>query len=431
MLNNSVKPKAIQYNLEALRGACAFFVVIYHVVLHNQYVDPAYFPQWMKFFNISGHFCVLIFFVLSGYVIGISNPGKLTGNKIVPYLKKRFIRIYPIYFICLTVALLFAIPYPAGVILHNYTMLQGAASPVIWENNPIWSLNYEIVYYLTFIPLSYFGVRPAAALCGALVFGLAAYLLHPAINAPILSAYGYGFAFWAIGWCMAAYLKPSAQAPRFQQMLGGIFLLLSQPVIVVFYYPFKLLSKLLHNPLHFGDKVYWAETMVTLDDFAMLPYCIWLVALFSGLALRYYKAFTAVLFAAPAISIALLFKNQGGAANFMQQLWPVLCYVISLLLYFGPQQWFARGSNWLINRGIKLGAISYGLYVIHFPLMVIFSKTSILSGSVFTFTLRLTLYITACLAAAYVLEKRIQPRVGGWLRQWMLPAPEAPGKSSV
>lgn len=417
--------KSIQYNLEALRGACAFFVVIYHVVLHFGYIDPGYFPQWMNFFNISGHFCVLIFFVLSGYVIGISNPERLTADKVVPYLKKRFIRIYPIYFVCLSIALLFAVPYAPKVILLNYAMLQGLGGPVVWENNPIWSLNYEIVYYLTFIPLSYFGVRPAAALGGALVFGVTAYLLHPAINAPILSAYGYGFAFWATGWCMAAYLKPSAKTPSFQQLLGGIFLLLSQPVIVVFYYPFKLLSKLLHNPLHFGDKVYWAETMVTLDDFAMLPYCIWLVALFSGLALQYHKAFTAVLFAAPLLSIALLFKNQGAAAHLMAQVWPVMCYALSVLLYFGPQALFAQSSTWLIKQGIELGAVSYGLYVIHFPLMVVFSKIDFFQGSALTFALRLALFIAACLAAAYVLEKRMQPFVGGWLRKQLLPQPKA------
>jgi peptidoglycan/LPS O-acetylase OafA/YrhL len=429
MHNNSAKPKAIQFNLEALRGACAFFVVIYHIVLHYQYIDPAYFPQWMKFFNISGHFCVLIFFVLSGYVIGISNPGRLTAHQVVPYLKKRFIRIYPIYFICLTVALLFAISYPVKVMMLNYVMLQGPAGPVIWENNPLWSLNYEMVYYLTFIPLSYFGVRPVLALAGAVVVGLVSYFLFPAVNLPIVSAYAYGFGFWATGWCMAAYLKPVAITASFQKMLGGIFLLLSQPVITVFYYPFKLLSKVLHNPLHFPDSVYWAKNMVTLDDFAMLPYCIWLVALFSGLALRYQKAFTALLFAAPLLSIVLLFKNQGATANFMAQLWPILCYAISLLLYFGPPTLFAQSSTWLIKQGIRLGAVSYGLYVIHFPLMVIFSKADFFKGSGFTFAIRLALFIPACLAAAYVLEKRLQPRIGGWLRKRLLPAPpvtEAP-----
>ncbi len=82
--------------------------------------------------------------------------------------------------------------------------------------------------------------------------------------------------------------------------------------------------------------------MVTLDDFAMLPYCIWLVARFSGLVLRYHKVFTAVLFAAPLLSIVLLFKNQGAAAYLMAQAWPVICYALSVLLYFGPQALFNR-----------------------------------------------------------------------------------------
>ncbi len=423
MHSTNVKAKGIEFNLEALRGACAFFVVIYHVVLHKQYVDPGYFPRWMKAFNISGHFCVLIFFVLSGYVIGISNPGRLTADKIVPYLKKRFIRIYPIYFICLTIALLFAVPYSAKIIATNYLALQGLAGPVIWENNPIWSLNYEIVYYLLFIPLSFFNVRPVVALIGAIAIGLINYLLFPAVYTPIVSAYSYGFAFWATGWCMAAYLKDRETALSPQKLMSGIFLLLSQPFIVVFYYPFKLISKLTHNSLRYPDVVYWAENMVTLDDFAMMPYCFLLVTLFSGINFKYKKQFFAVLYLTPVISLALLLKDYHNFDSIDNKLFAIFCYLVSLALYFGSENLLNNTSRKIIDFGFWLGSLSYGLYVIHFPVMVIFGKVAFFSGSSVTFIIRLLMFITACLAAAYVLEKRIQPKVGGKLRQWMLPAP--------
>ena len=418
----NVKAKGIEFNLEALRGACAFFVVIYHVVLHKQYVDPEFFPRWMKAFNISGHFCVLIFFVLSGYVIGISNPGRLSAGKIVPYLKKRFIRIYPIYFICLTIALLFAIPYSAKIIAANYTMLQGLVGPVVWENNPLWSLNYEIVYYLLFIPLSFFNVRPVVALIGAVAIGLINYLLFPAIYTPIVSAYSYGFAFWATGWCMAAYLKERETALSPQKLLSGMFLLLSQPFIIVFYYPFKLISKLAHNPLHYPDVVYWAENMVTLDDFAMIPYCILLVTLFSGIRFKYKKQLFAFLYLIPIISLALLLKKNHDLESIGANLLPIICYILSLALYFGPENLFENASRKLINVGFWLGSVSYGLYVIHFPIMVIFGKVGVFSGSTITFIIRLFAFIATCLVAAYILEKRIQPWVGGKLRNILLPS---------
>jgi peptidoglycan/LPS O-acetylase OafA/YrhL len=422
MQQTHVKAKGIEFNLEALRGACAFFVVIYHVVLHKQYVDPGFFPRWMKAFNISGHFCVLIFFVLSGYVIGISNPGRLSADKVVPYLKKRFIRIYPIYFICLTVALLFAIPYPLKVIAANYAVLQGLVGPVVWENNPLWSLNYEIVYYLLFIPLSFFNVKPIVALIGAIAVGLINYLLFPAIYTPIVSAYSYGFAFWAAGWCMAAYLRGRETALNPQRLLSGIFLLLSQPFIIVFYYPFKLISKITHNALHYPDVVYWAENMVTLDDFAMMPYCFLLVTLFSGINFRYKKQFFAVLYLIPIISLALLLKNYHGLESIGDKIVPIFCYITSLVLYFGPDTLLSNVSSKIINMGFWLGSVSYGLYVIHFPIMVIFGKVGMFSGSTITFIIRLFAFIATCLVAAYILEKKIQPWVGGKLRNILLPS---------
>jgi peptidoglycan/LPS O-acetylase OafA/YrhL len=422
MQQTHVKAKGIEFNLEALRGACAFFVVIYHVVLHKQYVDPHFFPRWMKAFNISGHFCVLIFFVLSGYVIGISNQGRLSADKIVPYLKKRFIRIYPIYFICLTIALLFAIPYSLKVIAANYAVLQGLVGPVVWENNPLWSLNYEIVYYLLFIPLSFFNVKPIVALLGAIAVGLINYLLFPAIYTPIVSAYSYGFAFWATGWCMAAYLKGRETALSPQRLLSGIFLLLSQPFIIVFYYPFKLISKITHNALHYPDVVYWAENMVTLDDFAMMPYCFLLVTLFSGINFRYKKQLFAGLYLIPIISLALLLKNYHGLESIGDKIVPIFCYITCLVLYYGPDTLLSNVSGKIINLGFWLGSVSYGLYVIHFPIMVIFGKVGVFSGSTITFIIRLFAFIATCLVAAYVLEKRIQPWVGGKLRNILLPS---------
>lgn len=199
--------KSKQYNLEALRGAAALFVVIHHVIFHKQYLDPRYFPKWILSVEPPGHFCVLIFFVLSGYVIGVSNPFRLTGETIIPYLKKRFIRIYPIYFVSLTFALLLDQPYPIATVLGNYALLQGALGDIVWANNPIWSLSQEAFFYLLFIPLSYFNVRPLYAAIAAVLVGLLNYFSYPAFDAPVISAYCYGFAFWATGWALAKYAK--------------------------------------------------------------------------------------------------------------------------------------------------------------------------------------------------------------------------------
>ncbi|WP_342644606.1 acyltransferase [Mucilaginibacter sp. CSA2-8R] len=423
MHHHTAKTKGIEFNLEALRGACAFFVVIFHVVLYQKYIDPHYFPRWMNAFNIPGHFCVLIFFVLSGYVIGISNSGRLSADKIIPYLKKRFIRIYPVYFVCLTAALLIAVPYTIKTIVANYTMMQGLLGAVVWENNPLWSLNYEIIYYLLFIPLSFFEIKPWVALVGAIAIGLINFLLFPTISLPIISAYSYGFAFWATGWCLAVYFKNKEVAVSPQKLLSGIFLLASAPVNIVLAYPYRLVTQVFDNELLYPNTVYWAKNMVKFDDFTLMPYCFLLVVLFSGTRFRFKKQLFSFLFILPAISIALLIKGSSSIASLNDQRIPMLCYLISLVLYFIPNTLFNNLSRKIINLCFWLGSVSYGLYVIHFPVMIVFGKVTAFSGSTVTFITRfLLLFLPACLAAAYVLEKKMQPLVGRKLRNVLLPS---------
>lgn len=412
------KPKKIEYNLEALRGAAAFFVVVHHLIYHKQYLDPKHFPDWMRHIEPPGHFCVLIFFVLSGYVIGASNPGRLTADKIVPYLKKRFIRIYPIYFISITLALLVAVPYPVSTILGNYALLQGALSNIIWENNPIWSLNYEVVYYLLFIPLSYFNVRPIVVVIVSVLIGLLNYMLYPQWGTPIITAYGYGFAFWATGWCMARYMKRPQGEANFPVLLSGLFLMLNQAILSFFYYLYdKFFVSVFHTTLRFGDEVDWTEKSVAFDDLTFLPYCLLLVAQFSGSAFRYQKLFTTVLHVVPLFMIAQYVLHYTGAQSLPDVMRPTLLYATAMLLYYSPKSWFAGISRKIISAGIKLGAISYGLYIIHFPILVLFGKLGYFSGSLLTYSIRLIAYLGVSLYAGYLLELKIQPRIAAALRK--------------
>jgi peptidoglycan/LPS O-acetylase OafA/YrhL len=140
-----------------LRGFAAIVVVWHHFTVHQNRLDPHYNPSGIFAFNTLGHLSVLIFFVLSGYVIGRVHLLPLSRQDIVPYIKKRFLRIYPIYAVTTLLGLLVArINYPIVTVISNLTMTQSVILPVTFENIPTWSLNLEIVFYLLFIPLSYF-----------------------------------------------------------------------------------------------------------------------------------------------------------------------------------------------------------------------------------------------------------------------------------
>lgn len=93
-------PKGRLFQLDALRGLAAFVVMWYHL----RYAYPPFHSRNpIVFLLTSGHQSVILFFVLSGYVLGMP----YWRNKQMPYgryLLRRFFRIY----VPFLVALLFA-----------------------------------------------------------------------------------------------------------------------------------------------------------------------------------------------------------------------------------------------------------------------------------------------------------------------------------
>ncbi len=422
-VNNSVQ-NAHRINPEALRGAVALFVVFHHVILFKPYLDPHYYPQFIAKFEPPGHFCVLIFFVLSGYVIGASNPTQLIGSKILPYLKKRFIRLYPIYFIALTFTLLIANPYPLHTIIASYAIMQNTFGDVILENKPTWSLNYEVIYYLLFIPLSYYKVKPIYVVFGSVAIGLLNYALFPQFNVPVISAYAYGFAYWAVGWCLAYYLKNKEASFSYSKLFGGLFLVLSHGLLSIQYYlADKLLFSKIHTQFIFPDSVDPFRRIVSLVDLCDLPYCILLVVLFAGIKFRCKKYFINVLMFLPLLAIAqtLLHYKQLNSHDIGLFTLSMICYTSSLTLYYAPQAIFEGISKKVVAACIKLGTISYGLYIFHFPILIGFSKISAFSGTGVAYAARFLSYIFICLLVGFVMEKRYQTWAAAKLKAILMP----------
>lgn len=114
-------------------------------------------------FSFLGHLGVVIFFVLSGFLITrilfknaddtrVSQSGVFA--KIVRFVYRRSLRIFPIYFILLLVGFLFSLsnfrnlwPYLVFYLPNFYIMLKGTWLG-IWDH--LWSLAVEEQYYLIF-----------------------------------------------------------------------------------------------------------------------------------------------------------------------------------------------------------------------------------------------------------------------------------------
>jgi peptidoglycan/LPS O-acetylase OafA/YrhL len=393
--------RTFDFNLEALRGFAAIVVVWHHLIVHQNRLDPHYNPTGILAFNPPGHLSVLIFFVLSGYVIGRVHLLPLGRKDIVPYIKKRFLRIYPIYAVTMLLGLVIAGgSYPAITVISNLTMTQSIIPPVIFENNPAWSLNFEIVFYLLFIPLSYFRLNASLV---ALVFGTIGIIAH--LNEFYqLGSYALGFAFWLCGVIMARKLQRPI-APSFALMVSLLFLILALERFSLNMWSARI-GKILANP----NTV--ESGFVQVLDLITLPYFIMLVAVFASRDFAYRKQIIAALILLPAITFYKRLHHLEALQD-KTVILPACFYLLSLAVYFFRERLESLSAR-IIHHLSSTGAWSYGLYMIHFPLISIFARIEWFSGTAITFVVRLLCYLFLCYAASYFLEKRFQL----WVKQF-------------
>ena len=143
--------------LSALRGFAAFYVFVHHFIGFTEireHISPI-----MRFPFRFGQEAVILFFILSGFVIHYSSfSKKLSFNE---YMFKRIKRIYPIFMASILVSV--AVFYTNGynfklkdieTFFGNLFMLQDISNkPGLWvnvflENHALWSLSYEFIFYL-------------------------------------------------------------------------------------------------------------------------------------------------------------------------------------------------------------------------------------------------------------------------------------------
>lgn len=142
-------------SIEVCRGIAAILVVFYHIQRHFEQ-NIGYFP--LTRITEFGHIGVDFFFVLSGFIILYIHK-KDIGNhkKLKDYLLKRFIRLYPIYWIALIFyALLIpfvnSVNFPSTTDLVSNILIQpGKNYQLIID--VAWTLKHEILFYILFCTL--------------------------------------------------------------------------------------------------------------------------------------------------------------------------------------------------------------------------------------------------------------------------------------
>ena len=143
-------------SLDAVRASAAFYVLLHHVGNARGWSHGA--GLWLRF----GQEAVLVFFLLSGFLIFANERTRATRPK--GYYLRRIRRIYPGVVAAMLVSTLVAVDNQTFSATFNWAELVGtglslqdlsALKPGVivnpyLMNSPLWSLSYEVAFYIVF-----------------------------------------------------------------------------------------------------------------------------------------------------------------------------------------------------------------------------------------------------------------------------------------
>lgn len=140
--------------MDILRGLACLIVWLSHIRVATDYFTDAKY-NFLQSFMAWGREAVVIFFVLSGIVINLASQNRTDR---LQYFKKRFLRIYPIFFVVLVICysadhFIFQNPVNASYIIGNIFLLgmwPRFIVPTLPFDAASWSIACEAFFYLVF-----------------------------------------------------------------------------------------------------------------------------------------------------------------------------------------------------------------------------------------------------------------------------------------
>lgn len=141
--------------IDSLRGLAALAVVIHHVlhfaVRNSPNPDVVALASVLSVDYVDwGRFGVVLFFLISGYVVP---EYLLRGGYLSVFVVQRLLRIYPVFWVSILAVLLYRFfsdgeLVPLRTVIGNATLFpQLFAAP--WLSGVYWTLNVEILFYVT------------------------------------------------------------------------------------------------------------------------------------------------------------------------------------------------------------------------------------------------------------------------------------------
>lgn len=339
--------------LESLRGFAALYVMLSHLSSNYLHLQHSWIGQPFRFAQEG----VLLFFLLSGFVIYYSWHEHSGKKDFGHFLYKRFRRIYPIFLLSMLLAWGVTclhehawVSLDARSLFGNLFMTQGFESDPGWKtdaymgNGPLWSLSYEWWFYMMFYPL-YVYVPPAwqkAVVFVLAMVGIVASEFAPNIFFHILAS----FPIW---WCGVEFAREFVEHKTFT-------LSRQRDNLILFCLTGAATGWVVYNWVYHGGKL-------DVIDYPLVKFRHYLVG------------------------------------------------IILILLFFVWRKTGFKGFAWTIGPFEIFAGMSYAIYVLHFP--IICNLPLYLPASFFY--LEVACRVALVVALAYLAEEIWQRRVNGWM----------------
>jgi len=393
--------KKIILSIEAIRGIAAIYVMLGHIV--QLYQVYSYFPGYefaIKTVFGYGHQAVLLFFIVSGFSITYSSYDIDLSDKesLKVYFFKRFRRIYPLFLIVLLFSLLVlkitAIPSDLKRNVLSFLFLTDNASGSIADpiptNYPIWSLSYEVVYYLLYPVLvfvwSKLGQKKTLIIILgiSIVSGLLGFAGWPNHIFNILQYYW----IWIAGAMLAdAYVHEKKFGVKFLKglLISSIAIMLTIeeiPIVAFWFWSFFFILLFL---------LFYSDNQELSKGARIMNFSIGI----GSVAICYFLTFfEEIVYHDDLLRIILMWLG-----------------IFTAVLYFIPEHFLKKSVRAMLNPFVRSGSFSYALYILHWPLitLAVFLYSKYFSSSFLVMFVFIAINILIIILTSWFLEERLQP----------------------
>ena len=379
--------------LEFIRGAAAIVVLLYHCIeMHPQGNGPKHF-----YFSNWGTDAVIIFFILSGIVINISQSRNPKTN--IAFIKNRLLRLYPQLIVGLSLGLIALYITSAAIpslwtIVGNFLMLSALKDymnnivPSFASNSPIWSLSFEMFFYLIFA-LTIGRFQKKAIACWFLVSLLALPLYYSKLSVDVWG-HLFGVITFSSIW-LTGYYVYEFRNYFYADKYTALFSAGALPLI---------------SRLHLSDIYYDPAKYLLFAVFAIpfFRYCLQLPK--QGRQVKLYYLI------APYLLIIYTVFNQPYLTFTSFAVYSALPGVlIAIFFMLNMLKLKQRAITFINSTGKVLGKYSYSIYVSHYPVLF--------ACSYFFHSLGFYLLVSLpCIALiTYSLENWLQPIMVTFFKQ--------------